>query len=65
MRMWIDQDKRLLTDEQLVRLIAYHGSLQDALTHGNIRLASESSEAERHDEPTQPRRRLADYLAEG
>ncbi len=41
MRMWIDRDGRLLTDEQLLRLVAYKGSLEEALKEkGDIRLVS-------------------------
>lgn len=41
MRLWLDTENRLLTDDQLLRLIAYHGSLEDTLqAGGNIRLIS-------------------------
>lgn len=46
MRMWLDRDNRLLTDEQLLRLIAYRGSLEETLRKdGDIRLVTSPDEA--------------------
>ena len=65
MRMWMDPEGRLLTDEQLLRLIAYRGSLEDALAQGNIRLVSSLGERSADARPEKRRRKLADYLEEG
>lgn len=69
MRLWVDTEHHMLTDEQLLRLIAYYGSLEEAATHGNIALISDSSPDARQNDGacssqrrTIPRRRLADYL---
>lgn len=65
MRMWMDSEGRLLTDEQLLRLIAYRGSLEEALAQGNIRLVSSLDERPTGSRPRGACRKLADYLEEG
>lgn len=61
MRLWEDADRRLYTDEQLLRHVAHFGSLEAALEHGDIRLLAESpSGAPRRTKDHRPR--LADYL---
>ena len=64
MRFWMDDQDRMLTDEQLLRQIAHHGSLKSALDHGNVRLvADESVRGTVPREKTSiPERSLADYL---
>ncbi|WP_326426048.1 hypothetical protein [Adlercreutzia wanghongyangiae] len=62
MRFWEDSEKRLYTDEQLLRHIARYGSLDAALKHGDIRLASDSPQFSRG--RSGQHRCLADYLKE-
>lgn len=64
MRFWEDAKGSVITDEQLVRYIAYRGSLSAALEAGDVRLIGDAK-AERicAAEPSKPsRRRLSDYL---
>lgn len=71
MRLWSDSSQRLMTDEQLLRLIAHFGSLQKATEHGDIVLVdpttsdvspdSDDSMVCVHSQPA-PKRSLADYL---
>lgn len=64
MRLWMDDQDRMLTDEQLLRQIAHHGSLKDSLAHGNVRLVAESGAREAGPQQNAhiPERSLADYL---
>ncbi len=61
MRLWEDANRRLYTDEQLLRHVAHFGSLEAALEQGNIRLVAESSPKVSRGVKGQ-RRRLSDYL---
>ena len=69
MRLWMDDDLRMYTDDQLLQLIAYKGSLQAAAADSNITLVADgadqphadSKSASNHDKN---RRTLADYLRE-
>ena len=62
MRLWEDADRRLCTDEQLLRYAAHFGSLGAAVEHGDIQLLAESpSDAPRRTKDHRPR--LADYIA--
>lgn len=68
MRLWIDGEGTLLTDEQVLRALAALGSLEGALSHGNIRLVEgekggDSSCGGPQGRPA-PRRKLADYLSD-
>ena len=70
MRLWMDDDLRMYTDEQLLQFIAYKGSLQSAAADGNITLVTEGTELSNVDKESAPnlgkdRRTLADYLHEG
>lgn len=66
MRFWKDASGAIITDEQLVRAIAYRGSLSAALEDGDVTLVSDTSSASEADHvasaPHQPVPRLADYL---
>lgn len=61
----MDSEGRLLTDEQLLRLIAYRGSLEETLAQGDVRLVSSLDERSTGSRPKGARRTLADYLGEG
>lgn len=73
MRLWMNDSNTVLTDEQVIRVIATFGNLTEAAQHGNIRLISTSdnnndkhngSEAEAntcHTQRTIPH--LAEYLS--
>lgn len=65
-RMWTDDRGRVLTDEQLLRQLAYYGSLESALSRGDVRLLASSEEGARQSRrsPDGPRRTLKDYLEE-
>lgn len=66
-RLWMDAENRMLTDEQLVRHIAHYGSLDVAASHGDIRLVSSHEhpdESQPKKERTARQRRLADYISE-
>lgn len=66
MRIWLDKDGDMLTDEQLLRHIATFGSLSAACERGDIRLLPKSEDcasakpASREGKP-----RLSDYLKVG
>ena len=64
MRLWEDAKGSVITDEQLVRYIAYRGSLSAALEAGDVLLISETKEGPQRpsERPRTPSRRLADYL---
>lgn len=74
MRLWMDSNNTVLTDEQAIRAIATFGSLAEAAQHENIRLISagddegnghNSRDADantRRAQGTKPR--LAEYLSE-
>lgn len=64
MRLWEDAKGSVITDEQLVRYIAYRGSLSAALEAGDVRLISETKdERPRSADPSKRSlRRLTDYL---
>ena len=64
MRLWMDDQNRMLTDEQLLRQIAHHGSLADSLDHGNVRLVADESgrSSVPREKTSAPERSLADYL---
>lgn len=63
-RLWEDAKGSVITDEQLVRYIAYRGSLSAALEAGDVRLISEmKEERQRSADPSKRSlQRLADYL---
>ena len=70
MRLWMDDDQRVLTDEQLLQPIAYKGSLEAAVADGNIHLVTADSTQTPSAAKPKPnndgnRRTLADYLQEG
>ena len=64
MRLWEDSKGAVITDEQLLRYIAYRGSLAAALEAGDVRLVSdEKNEPGRSVAQKAPReRRLSEYL---
>ena len=45
MRLWEDAKGAVITDEQLLRYIAYRGSLSEALEAGDVRLVSDAKES--------------------
>ena len=71
MRIWVDKDGSMLTDEQLLRHITAFGSLSAACKRGDIRLLSQSGERKGHSRPTatpanrKGNPRLSDYLEAG
>lgn len=64
MRLWMDDQDRMLTDEQLLRQIAHYGSLKESLDHSNVRLiaGSEHTTAAPRNTADTPQRSLRDYL---
>lgn len=64
MRLWMDDQDRMLTDEQLLRQIAHYGSLKESLDHSDVRLVADGE----HPSVTPrkiadaPQRSLKDYL---
>lgn len=64
MRLWMDDQDRMLTDEQLLRQIAHHGSLAASLDHGNVRLVADevARGSVLREKANVPDRSLADYL---
>lgn len=52
MRLWMNDSNAVLTDEQVIRVIATFGSLTEAAQHGNIRLISTNdNNNDRHNGP--------------
>lgn len=63
MRLWQDSSGRLLTDEQVLRILSYEGSLKKALEKSDIVLVSQANEQNTH--PTRSGEHnltLTDYL---
>lgn len=64
----MDDEGALLTDEQVLRAVAAFGSLEGALSHGNIRLVEDEKGGRASRGGPQgcpaPRRSLADYLSD-
>lgn len=65
MRLWQDDKGAIITDEQLLRYIAYRGSLSDALEAGDVRLTNDDDEhREVRKRPAKGENaRLSDYLS--
>lgn len=59
MRIWQDAQGNLITDEQLLRYVARHGSLLGALAKGDVRLISEGNKVSSVAPDQHPRRRQA------
>lgn len=57
MRIWQDDQGNLITDEQLLRYVAHHGSLSKALSAGEVRLVANSAAASPAASSQQPKRR--------
>lgn len=64
MRLWIDSHDRMMTDEQLLRYIAHFGSLDKALSEGDIHLVSDFAKTADPNSAYRgiPNRHLSDYL---
>lgn len=66
MRLWMDDEGTLLTDDQVLRTVATFGSLEAACEHSNIRLVEdETTNGKSHPwQQSRPKttRKLTDYL---
>ena len=65
MRLWVDGEGRMLTDEQVLRQIAVFGSLSAACERGEIRLLSNEVDAAAKASNGKKKTRLSDYLEAG
>lgn len=64
MRLWQDSSGRLLTDEQVLRILSYEGSLKKALDKSDIVLISQANEQNAPSTRSgEHNLTLADYLA--
>lgn len=62
MRVWMNSDGHMLTDEQLLRHIAAFGSLSAACEQGDVKLLSKEAETAPKTAGGGQKPRLSDYL---